>query len=110
MNKLKAIFLHNDNWKRFVDEHGDRMRPVVKKEVDKFLRCGEESNGFLTFKCEACPKVKKVPLRCKGKFCPTCAVGESQKWAAVQANDMYQTIHRHVILTVDEGLRSIFAG
>lgn len=110
MNKLKAIFLHNDNWQRFVEINGDKMRPVVKKEVEKFLQCGELSNGFLTYKCEACANVKKIPIRCKGKFCPTCAVGESQKWAEIQANDMYQTMHRHVVFTIDEGLRPIFAG
>jgi len=108
MNILKAVF--QDHWPRFVEENKGQMRPVIIKEVEKFLHCGDLSNGFLTFKCEACPKVKKIPIRCKGKFCPTCAVGEAQKWAEVQANDMYRSIHRHVVLTIDQGLRSIFAG
>ena len=108
MNILKAIF--SDHWSRFLKENKDKMRPVIIEEVEKFLHCGELSNGFLTFKCEACPKVKKIPIRCKGKFCPTCAVGEAQKWADIQANDMYRSNHRHVVFTIDEGLRSIFAG
>ena len=108
MNILKAIF--SDHWSRFLKENKDKMRPVIIEEVEKFLHCGELSNGFLTFKCEACPKVKKIPIRCKGKFCPTCAVGEAQKWADIQANDMYRSNHRHVVFTIDEGLRSVFAG
>lgn len=110
MNRLKAIFLNENNWQKFLNRHKGKIRPVVKKEVDKFLHCGDMSNGFRTFKCEACPHVKNIPIRCKGKFCPTCAVGEAQKWAEIQSNDMYRTIHRHVVFTMDEGLRSIFAG
>lgn len=79
------------------------------KEVEKFLHCGDLSNGFRVFKCEACPNVIESPIRCKGKFCSTCAVGEAQKWAEIQANDMYHAVYRHVVLTIDEGLRPIFA-
>ena len=99
MNILKAIF--SDHWSIFLKENEDKMRPVIIEEVEKFLHCGELSNGFLTFKCKACPKVKKIPIRCKGKFCPTCA--------DIQANDMYRSNDRHVVFTIDEGLRSIFA-
>lgn len=108
MNKLKAIFLDNNNWENFLKNNKGKIRQVIIKEVDKFLHCGDLSNGFRVYKCEACPNVKHVPIRCKGKFCPTCAVGEAQKWADIQSNDMYRSIHRHVILTIDEGLRPIF--
>ncbi len=47
-------------------------------------------------------------MKCRGKFCPTCATGESQRWSAVVANDMFKVTHRHVIFTIDEGLREIF--
>lgn len=109
MNQLKAIFLRNDNWKRFKKKYGRKIRPVVIEEVEKFLHCGDLSNGFRVFKCEACANVKRYPIRCKGKFCPTCAVGEAQKWAEVQASDMYESVHRHVVMTIDQGLRPIFA-
>ena len=108
MNKLKAIFLDNNNWENFLEINKGKVRSVIRKEVEKFLHCGDVSNGFRVYKCEACPNVKHVPIRCKGKFCPTCAVGEAQKWADIQSHDMYRSIHRHVILTIDEGLRPIF--
>ena len=58
--------------------------------------------------CEGCHAVKLFPLRCKGKFCLTRSVGESQKWAEVVANDMFSVTHRHVIFTIEEGLQDIF--
>nr|WP_242595859.1 transposase zinc-binding domain-containing protein [Enterococcus sp. MJM12] len=58
--------------------------------------------------CEGCHDVRLVPLKCKGKFCPTCATGESRRWAEITANDMLNIMHRHVVFTIDEGLRPIF--
>lgn len=109
MNNLKAIFERNNNWETFLQNNKGKARPIIRKEVEKFLHCENLSNGFRTYKCEACPKVMNVPLRCKGKFCPTCAVGQAQRWAEIQANDMYRTIHRHAVFTIDEGLRPLFA-
>lgn len=60
------------------------------------------------FVCEGCHDVKTVPLNCKGKFCPSCSIGESQKWAETTANDLFRVVHQHVIFTIDEGLREIF--
>lgn len=52
--------------------------------------------------------MRLVPLKCKGKFCPTCATGESQKWAEIVAQDVFSVTHRHVVFTIDKGLRDIF--
>ncbi|MDN2640098.1 transposase, partial [Enterococcus avium] len=80
----------------------------MKREVKKFRDCGDLKKGYRLFVCEGCHDVKKVAFRCKGKFCPTCATGESQRWAEVAANDLFTVTHRHVIFTIDEGLREIF--
>ena len=108
-NVLEAIFFdENNNWDKFLKKHGRRVRPVVKNEVKKFRYCGDIRMGYRLFVCEGCHKIKHIPLKCKGKFCPSCAAGESQKWAAATANDLFSVIHRHVIFTIDEGLRDIF--
>jgi len=58
--------------------------------------------------CEGCNDVRKVPYRCKGRFCTTCSVGESEEWSRLLTEDVLQFNHRHVIFTIDEGLRDIF--
>ncbi|GEN57302.1 hypothetical protein GCM10012290_18300 [Halolactibacillus alkaliphilus] len=65
------------------EENKDNMRPVSIEDAEKFLHCGELSYGFFTIKYKAC--------------------------SDVQANDMYRSIHRHVVFTIDEGLSSVFA-
>lgn len=108
-NILHAIFFDEyQNWEKFNQRYTRRIRSVVKREVKKFRDCGDLKKGYRLFVCEGCHDVKKVAFRCKGKFCPTCATGESQRWAEVAANDLFTVTHRHVIFTIDEGLREIF--
>lgn len=109
LNILHAIFFDEyQNWEKFNQRYTRRIRSVVKREVKKFRDCGDLKKGYRLFVCEGCHDVKKVAFRCKGKFCPTCATGESQRWAEVAANDLFTVTHRHVIFTIDEGLREIF--
>lgn len=52
--------------------------------------------------------MKHIPFRCKGRFCTTCSVGESEEWSRLLSEDVLYVNHRHVIFTIDEGLRDIF--
>lgn len=108
-NILKQIFFDkNQHWESFKKKHGDKIRPVVIKEVERFRDCGNPKNGFKLFVCEGCHDVRKVPYRCKGRFCTTCSLGESEEWSRLLTEDVLQVNHRHVIFTIDEGLRDIF--
>ncbi|MFS0941749.1 transposase zinc-binding domain-containing protein [Enterococcus thailandicus] len=55
------------------------MRPIIKKEVKKFRDCGSLRKRYRLLVCEVCHNEKLIPLRCKGKFYPSCPMGESQK-------------------------------
>jgi hypothetical protein len=108
-NILRRIFFdENQHWELFKGKHGKRVRPIVLKEVEKFRDCGDLKNGFKLFVCEGCNDVRKVPYRCKGRFCTTCSVGESEEWSRLLSDEVVQVNHRHVIMTIDEGLREVF--
>jgi hypothetical protein len=105
-NVLKQIF--TDHWSSFYEQNKDRVRPTVAKEVEKFLGCGNPKNGFKLLVCEGCHEMRKVPYRCKGRFCTTCSCGETEEWSRLMQEEVFQVNHRHVIFTIDEGLRNIF--
>lgn len=108
-NILKQIFFdENQHWEAFKEKHGAKIRPIVIKEVEKFRDCGDPKNGFKLLVCEGCNDVRKIPYRCKGRFCTTCSVGESEEWSRLLTDEVLQVNHRHVIFTIDEGLRDIF--
>jgi hypothetical protein len=78
---LKRIFFdEHQHWDRFVEKHGNRVRPNVIKEVDKFRTCDTYEKGFKLFVCEGCHHVRKLALRCKGRFCMTRSNGETEEW------------------------------
>lgn len=108
-NILKQIlFDEHQHWEAFKKKYGTRIRPIVIKEVEKFRDCGNLKNGFKLFVCEGCHHTHLVPFRCKGRFCTTCSVGESEEWSRLLTEEALQVNHRHVIFTIDEGLRDIF--
>src|SRR5690554_1307307 len=108
-NILKQIFFgEHGHWDRFIEKNKDRIRPVVIKEVEKFRGCGDPKKGFTLLVCEGCHDLKRIPHRCKGRFCTSCANGETEEWSRVMNEDVFQVNHRHVIFTIDEGLREIF--
>lgn len=53
MNQLKVIFLNNNNWKRFKKKHKKKIRPIIIKEIEKFLYCGDPMD-LPRFRCEQC--------------------------------------------------------
>ena len=95
-NILRQIFFdENQHWESFKRKHGERIRPVVIKEVERFRDCGNPKNGFKLFVCEGCNDPRKVPYRCKGRFCTTCSLGESEEWSRLLTEDVLQVNHRH---------------
>lgn len=108
-NILHQIFFdEHKHWEAFIAKHEKNIRPAVIKEVNKFKDCGNVKKGFKLLACEGCHDLKVVPYRCKGRFCTTCSCGEAEEWSRVLEEDVFQVNHRHVILTIDEGLRDIF--
>src|SRR5690242_4922303 len=104
-NILKQFFDKHSHWDQFQKKYGARIRPIVRKEVEKFRGCGNPENDFKLFVCDGCYDVRKVPYRCKARFCTTCSVGESEEWSRLLTEDVLQVNHRYVIFTIDEGLR-----
>lgn len=108
-NILKQIFFdHRGHWDAFVKKYGERIRPNVIKEVEKFRHCGNPKNGFKLLVCEGCHDLRRVPYRCKGRFCTTCSCGETEEWSRLMTEDVFQVYHRHVVFTIDEGLWDVF--
>nr|WP_245161773.1 transposase zinc-binding domain-containing protein [Clostridium beijerinckii] len=49
-----------------------KIRPNVKAEVDKVLRCKDTKYGYIELKCKKCNEIKKIGFTCKSRFCTSC--------------------------------------
>lgn len=58
-----------DHWFNFIKSNPNfHIRPVVFKEVNKVISCGDFSQGHALYQCSHCGSVRHVPFRCKVVF------------------------------------------
>ncbi|BCZ45551.1 hypothetical protein psyc5s11_16180 [Clostridium gelidum] len=66
-SKIKTIL--KDHWDGFVKIYNKKIRPNVKVEVDKVLKCKDIKYGYIELKCDKCNETKKIGFTCKSRFC-----------------------------------------
>ena len=103
---IKQIF--TDHWPNFEKKYGERIRPVVKKEVEKLLRCGDIEYGHTEYTCPTCGEIKQVGFTCKSRLCTSCGKVQTDKWQEKISTSIVDVKHRHMVFTIPEELRDIF--
>lgn len=96
-----------DHWSGFL-ELGLPIRPVVLKEVNRVLGCGDPNNGCALYVCPDCGSYKFVPFRCHSRFCNTCGTAYQANRANQISLKLINCTHRHVVFTIPEELRDFF--
>lgn len=96
-----------DHWHSFLLSYPN-VRPVVTREVEKVLSCGEPSGGYAMYCCPHCGRYKFVPFRCHSRFCNTCGTAYQSDRAESIAAKLINCNHRHIVFTIPEELRIYF--
>lgn len=96
----------SDHWGTFLLKY--TVRPVVKTEVLKTIRCGDPNFGCSLYVCPDCGAYKFVPFRCHSRFCNTCGTAYQANRADSISMKLINCKHRHVVFTIAEELRSYF--
>lgn len=96
-----------DHWHSFLSSYPN-IRPVVVREVEKVLSCGEPSGGYAMYCCPHCGRYKFVPFRCHSRFCNTCGSAYQSDRAESIAAKLINCNHRHIVFTIPEDLRIYF--
>ena len=104
---IRQIF--SDHWNDFVQTVGkEKIRPAIILEVERMLSCGDFSNGYAEYHC-SCGEKKYVAFTCKSRFCPSCGATYTERWVENMSEKMFAVSHRHVVFTIPEELRNVFA-
>jgi hypothetical protein len=107
MQMIKRIF--QDHWEKYQGFHGDTLREVEIREVDRMLHCKDPERGFTSYRCPECGEVKILGFTCKSRMCTSCGKKYADIWAEKLAGDIYRLPHKHVVLTIPEQLREYYA-
>ena len=109
-NILKRIFLHNNNWQRFLQHYSHRTRDSIVKTIDKFLKCGEVVTGYNHYKCsnDNCNFTKKIAFTCKCKACSSCGRKSIEVWMVDNTNMLPNTSWQHITFSIPDKLWEFF--
>lgn len=109
--------LLSDHWQNFVGNYEERfqhacgaLRGVAGSVVERFLDCGNPTNGFARIKCESCGAEKLLHFSCKTRgFCPSCQARRAEEWARWFAGDLSEPVpHHQIVFTIPKMLRAYF--
>lgn len=108
MKKGKMRLILEDHWASFMSKYDKKIRPNVKAEVDKVLRCKDTRYGYIELKCEKCNEIKKIGFTCKSRFCTSCGKIYVDKWIESMLSKLINVRHRHIVFTIPKELRVYF--
>ena len=98
-----------DHWLNFIKSNPKfHIRPVVFKEVNKVISCGDFSQGHALYQRSHCGSILHVPFRCKSRFCNTCGMQYVNNRAFNLSKKLIKCKHRHLVFTIPSELRSFF--
>jgi len=113
-NKLHTILSdHYDEFlkvydKRYIEKYGP-LRGVVKKTIQKILRCSNPEDGFAHLRCRGCGREYICPFSCKERVCPSCGQKRLLAWCEwLFEKVLFRLRHRHWCFTIPVCIRPIF--
>jgi hypothetical protein len=107
----------SDHWQNFVGAYDERfqhacgvLRGTAKRVVNRFLDCGNPTNGFARIKCSSCGAERLLHFSCKTRgCCPSCQARMAEEWARWFADELSEPVfHRQMVFTVPKILRPCF--
>lgn len=107
---IKQIFQNNDNWERFKNKYGHRLRQSIIEEVDKMPACRDFAKlGYMVYRCPDCGRIERiVPFSCKSRFCSSCGKVAVDNWINNACQWFLDVPYHHLVFTVPEELRNVF--
>ena len=106
---VRDIF--DDYWSLFLDyasKHNLEIRSVIKKEVDKMLKCRTPALGYNLYECPNCGYEHFQYNTCKSRFCNSCGVKYSKERTLNIMSKLVNCPHRHLVFTIPSVLWPLF--
>ena len=94
---------------RFQTRYGF-WRPVIRRSIDKFLKCGDLREGFARVRCDDCGEEFFVAFSCRQRSCcPSCGEKRALLLGHRLVNEILAPVpHRQWVFTIPKRLRIYF--
>ena len=111
---FKVVRDHFDTFERVYDERFrvkyGFWRPVIRKSIDRFLKCGDRKEGFARVRCPDCREEFFVAFSCRQRSCcPSCDQKRALLLGHRLKNEVFESVpHRQWVFTMPKRLRIYF--
>jgi len=101
--------LLNDHFRQYLKDPLRQLylEPRHLEAVNKIRVCQSAKIGYFVFACEECADTKLLYRSCKHRFCPTCGIAETYKWADETLSRLMNIKHHHITMTLPKALRQL---
>jgi hypothetical protein len=96
--------------REFINAYREKLPEYIITVLLAVLSCCTFKNGYQSYFCQECKKVKRIPFSCKKRICPLCNKKANRKFALDFVQRMLPVTHRHVVFTIPACLWAIFHG
>ncbi len=105
--KYQLKELLSSYWLRYLNSPARQLKiePKHREAANKIQACRTEKLGLYKLVCVGCGEVKHVCRSCKHRFCSTCGIMETNKWAEERLDNLLKIKHHHVVMTLPAPLR-----
>ncbi len=97
---IKNIFLDNDHWFSFYNDHHHLIRSSIVENVSRILSCKSMLLGYHYYKCPHCDYTKKIPHSCKSRFCTSCGKMANDIWIDKALKTLPDVRSQHISFTM----------
>jgi hypothetical protein len=96
-------------WEPFYNEHKDLLkREAIIENVERFIKCGDITEGFLYYECEKGCGVHISGFTCKSRFCPKCGKKYRDRRTKQVAEKLIECPHRQFVFTIPKEYRNYY--
>jgi len=98
-------------WEFHKEKFPESYRKDIEETIQKTIRCGSKSLGYIRYECLGCPSDSKpvfIYFSCKSRFCNKCGKKYTDDWSDKQQELVFNVSHRHMVFTIPEELRNVF--
>jgi hypothetical protein len=82
------------------------MPTRVRREVERFLTCGDVRAGFVEVSCQSCAESRLVAFSCKGRgWCPSCTTRRALDTGVHLESLLPRVAHRQWTLSLPFSVR-----
>jgi len=103
-----GILKHDHNWDVLLVNESDKIKSVIKEEVQKLFGCKDGSSGFVEYYCKECDEYRTIHFGCNSRLCTSCGKKHTDHWAEELPKAMFDVPQRHIVLSISDKLWPVF--